>query len=418
MDLTHLLDALDLLKRTIEQAIAEERVYLAAQIQPDTVWFSYPSVGNHGVLERLSSTHRATKRPRKGLESSQNFPNSGSPFAAANEEATCTSVADPVLQLPTCGEASRFANGSAIPLARNAGGLSAPPSTSHLQEIDKGCEALVEQETAHEQTGAAHPGQNYGSATEPQRSLSKRMHDRESEGEPLDQKSPHYFSDAFITPPRSPASGLQSETSSQVSVPHPSRCTQKQECHSYVDDPNFQYYLDLAYRSDFRLPHEPGDCLDRTEVSQLLVPLMEETPLTTRLLRGLLYLIIPGPLYILEVNMADCLEYLSARAKCTENFAAIISRHNNNSPLIVLGDGLTQTLYTLASEIESLPLSNDMRLPFDSWKNVHVDVSNVLRSIILVTKSVSYSLKLLGHMTIMVCCRFILQRLALEIFYP
>ena len=143
---------------------------------------------------------------------------------------------------------------------------------------------------------------------------------------------------------------------------------------SFRNDTIVQGYLDLACRSSFRLPHEAvedADCLDARE---LLLPLVEERPLTPSLIHGLLYTLLPGPLRIFEVCSSAFDPEPSPEESPVDNFVAIIRRNAEAVPLLALGIEISKTLYILDSgtvDLQSLGISWLLR---PEWKTEHIDV--------------------------------------------
>ncbi|KAJ5028945.1 hypothetical protein PSV08DRAFT_387769 [Bipolaris maydis] len=123
---------------------------------------------------------------------------------------------------------------------------------------------------------------------------------------------------------------------------------------SFAQDPIFQSYLDFACRSNFQLPHETSEHTDQVEVRELLSPLVEGTPLTSKLLHGLIYLLVPGPLRVLELDSGVCDEELLPNESLVDNFALIFSQSTNGLSLLVLGDAEKKTLSVMAhTEIQA-----------------------------------------------------------------
>ena len=96
---------------------------------------------------------------------------------------------------------------------------------------------------------------------------------------------------------------------------------------SFGDDPIVQGYLDLACRSSFRLPHESIEDTDHLDARELLLPLVEERPLTSRLIHALIYTLLPGPLRIFEVCSSAFDPEPSPEESPVDDFVAIIRRN-------------------------------------------------------------------------------------------
>ncbi|KAL5379828.1 hypothetical protein PMIN02_010806 [Paraphaeosphaeria minitans] len=173
---------------------------------------------------------------------------------------------------------------------------------------------------------------------------------------------------------------FDSATNCQASGPPMRGQIHERGCHSYVDDPAFRHYLDIACYSDFRLPHDPLGCLNRTQVAQLLQPLIEEKPLSVQLIHGLLHSLLPGPLHILELKSENCAQNLLACTGSAESFAAIIVQERDTPPLLVLGDGTTRTIFVIAGETERPPFSASAESSLGSWQEICIDISHPLCS--------------------------------------
>lgn len=143
---------------------------------------------------------------------------------------------------------------------------------------------------------------------------------------------------------------------------------------SFGDDPIVQGYLDLACRSSFRLPHEPVEDADHLDARELLLPLVEEKPLTSRLIHGLLYTLLPGPLRIFEVCSSAFDPEPSPEEAPVDDFVAIVRRNGEALPLLVLGIETSKTLFVLDSETMDLPSLEISWLIRPEWSTEHIDV--------------------------------------------
>ncbi|KAF9728489.1 24-dehydrocholesterol reductase precursor [Paraphaeosphaeria minitans] len=326
-NLVTLLDALDLLKTATKQKILDRQGTAAAQVQSNTVFrhVNENASSHRGSLERRS-TNRAPKRIRPSNQG-QDLPDFAPCSATVSEEAASSSFRGPQF---LGDEASFLRHGNTIPIATF-------PSSSREAPMH----------------------------------AAEQMDDRDPvEGELSELSYPHFFLEAFE------ASGFEPATNDQASERTMLGQMHERGCHNYADDPAFQHYLDLACCSDFRLPHEPVAYLNRTQVSQLLLPLIEEIPLSVHLIRGLFYALLPGPLHILELNLENCTEGLSTWTESAENFAAIILRESDTPPLLVLGDGTTRTIFVIASDTERPPFLLPLNLP-----SVHGRKSALIRKL-------------------------------------
>ncbi|KAI1669641.1 hypothetical protein L13192_07100 [Pyrenophora tritici-repentis] len=116
---------------------------------------------------------------------------------------------------------------------------------------------------------------------------------------------------------------------------------------SFGNDPIVQGYVDLACRLSFRLPHKPVEDADHLDPRELLSPLVEERPLTSTLIHGLIYTLLPGPLRIFEVCSSAFDSEPSLEESPVDDFVAIIRWNADAVPLLVLGIGISKTLYIL-----------------------------------------------------------------------
>ncbi|KAL6153209.1 hypothetical protein ACJBU6_08368 [Exserohilum turcicum] len=142
---------------------------------------------------------------------------------------------------------------------------------------------------------------------------------------------------------------------------------------SFAQDPIFQSYLDFACRLNFQLPHETPEHTDQVEVRELLSPLVEGTPLTSKLLHGLIYLLVPGPLRVLELDSGVCDGELLPNESLVDNFALIFSQSTNGLCLLVLGDAEKKTLLVLSSRPANLPAMNTLHPKISEWRTKHID---------------------------------------------
>jgi hypothetical protein len=123
---------------------------------------------------------------------------------------------------------------------------------------------------------------------------------------------------------------------------------------SFGNNPIVQGYVDLACRLSFRLPHEPVEDSNHLDARELLLPLVEERPLTSRLIHGLIYTLLPGPLHIFEVCSGALDPEPSLDEGPADDFVAIVRRNGEALPLLVLGVEISKTLYILDSKTVDL----------------------------------------------------------------
>jgi hypothetical protein len=190
-----------------------------------------------------------------------------------------------------------------------------------------------------------------------------------------DLPTPQFFNEAFEDGGFSTLHhGAQTDVEEATAYSDEQHWTSQDHTKSFRNDTIVQGYLDLACRSSFRLPHETvedADCLDARE---LLSPLVEERPLTSRLIHGLLYMLVPGPLRILEVCSSAFDPEPSPEESPVDDFVAIIRRNAEAVPLLVLGIQSSKTLYILDSETVDLQSFGISWLIRPEWSTEHIDV--------------------------------------------
>ncbi|CAN9171531.1 unnamed protein product [Alternaria alternata] len=190
-----------------------------------------------------------------------------------------------------------------------------------------------------------------------------------------DASTPQFFNEAFEDLYGSP---LQQE--SQTGGEEVTVACQKQyptdptHTPSLSDDPMFQSYLDLACCASFCLPHESVEDADSTEIRELLSPLVEGTPLTPRLLHGLIYSLVPGPLRILEVDPSSSDGIILEDESLTESFAVILCESEQALPLLVLGAANRKMLFVLSSGTANLPFLSALHRTLHEWKTEYIKV--------------------------------------------
>lgn len=150
---------------------------------------------------------------------------------------------------------------------------------------------------------------------------------------------------------------------------------------SLSDDLMFQSYLDLACRASFCLPHESVEDADSTKTRELLSPLVEGTPLTRRLLHGLIYSLVPGPLHILEVGLSAINRGTIAEESLAENFAIILRESEEALLFLVLRAVNRKTLFVLSSGTANLPFLGALYRTLPEWKTEYIEVENPLASV-------------------------------------
>jgi hypothetical protein len=199
-----------------------------------------------------------------------------------------------------------------------------------------------------------------------------------SDGEEMvmhDAPTPRFFNEAFEDLYGSPMQHeLQIEVEEAMTACDKQHPTDQNHTQNFGDDPTFQSYLDLACRSSFCLPHESVEDTDVVEVRELLSPLVEGKPLTPRLLHGLIYSLVPGPLRILEVDSSASGGEPSLDESLVENFAVILCQSEGALPQLVLGAAKRKTLFTVGSFSVDLPFLDTLCPMLPEWKRESIDV--------------------------------------------
>lgn len=197
-----------------------------------------------------------------------------------------------------------------------------------------------------------------------------------------DASTPHFFNEAFED-----LYGSSAQHESQIGGEEVTVACQKQYLTdltytpSLSDDLVFQSYLDLACCASFCLPHKSVEDADSTKTRELLSPLVEGTPLTPRLLHGLIYSLVPGPLRILEVGPSAIDGGMIAEESLAENFAIILRESEEALPLLVLGAANRKTLFILSSGTVNLPFLGALYRTLPEWKTEYIEVENPLASV-------------------------------------
>ncbi|CAN9182253.1 unnamed protein product [Alternaria alternata] len=197
-----------------------------------------------------------------------------------------------------------------------------------------------------------------------------------------DVSTPQFFNEAFEDLYGSPLQHESQIGGEEVTVPCQKQYpTDPTHTPSLGNDPMFQSYLDLACRASFCLPHESVEDADSTKTRELLSPLVEGTPLTPRLLHGLIYSLVPGPLRILEVGPSASDGGTIAEESLAENFAIILRESEEALPLLVLGAANRKTLFVLSSGAVNLPFLGALYRTLPEWKTEYIEVENPLASV-------------------------------------
>ncbi|KAI1510415.1 hypothetical protein Ptr86124_010861 [Pyrenophora tritici-repentis] len=186
--------------------------------------------------------------------------------------------------------------------------------------------------------------------------------------------SPQFFNEAFgdfylNTPHHEPQTDAEEATtaSDERNMMYPVRTE------SFGNDPIVQGYVDLACRLSFRLPHKPVEDADHLDPRELLSPLVEERPLTSTLIHGLIYTLLPGPLCIFEVCSSELDPESSSEGSPAEDFVAIIRRDGEALPLLVIGVETSKKLYVLDSETVDLASLGTSWLIGPEWTTEYIN---------------------------------------------
>ncbi|KAF5852439.1 hypothetical protein GGP41_007867 [Bipolaris sorokiniana] len=186
--------------------------------------------------------------------------------------------------------------------------------------------------------------------------------------------SPQYFNETFedlyFTSVHDEVQRDVEETTTYPGEQHPTNQSHKEHLN---DDPTVQGYVDLAYRLGFRLPHETAEDADCVDAQEVLVPLVKERPLTSRLLHGILYTLLPGPILIVDFCSGAFDPEAVEGSTCTD-FVAIVRRNEEPSPLLVVGLETSKTFFILDSETWDLPSLGIPWLIRPEWRTEYTDV--------------------------------------------
>ncbi|KAF2818156.1 hypothetical protein CC86DRAFT_389116, partial [Ophiobolus disseminans] len=146
---------------------------------------------------------------------------------------------------------------------------------------------------------------------------------------------------------------------------------------NFAENAFIKNYLDIACQSNFGLPNERLTCTDRVDVEELLRPLVEEAPLSARLVNSLLYTLLPSTVRLVEVGSCNDHNDLFLDEDVAESFVAVIVRAEETPPFLVLGDWSTKTLFILESKTEHLPILEVFRSQCFDWEETYVDPHTV-----------------------------------------
>ncbi|KAI1676217.1 hypothetical protein KJE20_14195 [Pyrenophora tritici-repentis] len=154
--------------------------------------------------------------------------------------------------------------------------------------------------------------------------------------------SPQYFNEAFEDLySTSIHDEVQRDVEDTATYPDEQYPTNRSDIEDFDDDPTVQGYLDIAFRSGFRLPHETAEDADCVDAQEVLLPLLKERPPTSRLLH------------------------------------AIVRRSEDSSPLLVVGLETSKTFFILDSETWDLPSLGIPWLIRPEWKTEYTDPRSI-----------------------------------------
>ncbi|XP_014551489.1 hypothetical protein COCVIDRAFT_42201 [Bipolaris victoriae FI3] len=120
--------------------------------------------------------------------------------------------------------------------------------------------------------------------------------------------------------------------------------TNQNHTENFDADPILQGYVDLACRSGFRLPQETAEGTDCVDAREILLPLVKERPLPSRLIHGILHTLLPGPILIIDFCSGGFDPDVVEGGTYTD-FVAIVRRNEDASPLIVIGLETSKTFF-------------------------------------------------------------------------
>ncbi|KAF9729874.1 hypothetical protein PMIN01_11807 [Paraphaeosphaeria minitans] len=182
---------------------------------------------------------------------------------------------------------------------------------------------------------------------------------------PID--SPRYFDEAF-------QERFGDEHGTAVHSPAFDAMEPEHPPQNFANDPDFLPHLKLACQMGFCLPQERAGATDETSVRERLSPLLEEKPLNTSLLHGLLYTILPGPLRIFEPCSTPSHDDFPRSEELVERFVAILPRSEESTTLLLLGDPTAKVLHILANRSAGTPALETFRSLLPDWQEEYIDV--------------------------------------------
>ena len=108
--------------------------------------------------------------------------------------------------------------------------------------------------------------------------------------------------------------------------------------------------MDLACYSGFCLPQETVEDTDYSDAREILLPLVKDGPLMSRLLHGILYTLLPSPVLIIDLY-SDAFDSEAVEGSTYTDLVAIVRRNKDASPLLMVGLERSKTFFILNSKI-------------------------------------------------------------------
>ncbi|KAJ6201954.1 hypothetical protein J3E72DRAFT_180050 [Bipolaris maydis] len=165
----------------------------------------------------------------------------------------------------------------------------------------------------------------------------------------VDLPTPQFFNEAFEG--WSPYGEVQRDIEGVAAYPEEQDSTSQNGTENFEDDPTVQSYVNLACSSRFCLPHKPAEDSDYVDARAILSPLVKGRPLTSTLLHGILYMLLHGPILIIDFCSDAFGPEPVEESTCTD-FVAIVPRDEDTSPLLVLGLVTSKTKLTGSEQVD------------------------------------------------------------------
>jgi hypothetical protein len=387
-DLVALVDALDRLKKKAEQKLSVKK---ATQARMESDWQStHTGSANRGVRR----SHRIASAPRFASAGSlfvteddtesessneDNVPSTTLHEASPNENATMDVAPeiplDNLVLLPNDYENRAPIEdhyGTGMPRERHPQVLAGSSNAQAHQApgTDTQYQAVEDVHTIESQPGSESPHHSWVNHL-PQEATIPPLDESGFGEDPLPQFFDEAFGDYDLNPPHHES---QTNAEEATAESYEQRLMDSDHTESFGNNPIVQGYVDLACRLSFRLPHEPVEDSNHLDARELLLPLVEERPLTSRLIHGLIYTLLPGPLHIFEVCSGALDTEPSLDEGPADDFVAIVRRNGEALPLLVLGVEISKTLYILDSETVDLASLGTSWLIGPEWRTEHIDV--------------------------------------------